>query len=361
MPKQVQIRRDTAVNVAGITPAAGEMFLSTDTNRTSIGDGATAGGIWSGGPLLNDTEYLQGTDVAGTGNVNIARVKADDTVEFPTASTFLQNVTLAAGKTLGITSGFNADTESLLTGPSAVPASITSATSDAFFLNNTGTMYTAKTSVADRNHWQIYNTNTVVGKVRSEAHSLIIEASSTDASSNLQIDVNTAGVSRTFVFESTSFRTSVDNVIDIGSASNRMAVIYAGTGTINTSDEDDKTFSELSEDDEWSKVLAAVSATKIQAYQFNDAIEAKGADNARMHFGIGAQTLKENFEAQGLDAFKYGVLCFDEWEEETKDVFGLDEEGNEVKTGVEVVTEAGSRYGIRYDEFFAIKMAALEA
>ena len=151
MPKQVQIRRDTAANVAGITPAAGEMFYSTDTDRTSIGDGSVAGGIWSGGPLLNATEFIQGTDAAGTGKVNIvgvdasdrvvlqgvthlknnvylasidnagtgivniARVKADDTIEIGAATTFTQNVALAAGKTFGIASGFQIDASSNLT------------------------------------------------------------------------------------------------------------------------------------------------------------------------------------------------------------------------------------------------------
>lgn len=63
----------------------------------------------------------------------------------------------------------------------------------------------------------------------------------------------------------------------------------------------------------------------------------KGEENARIHFGVGAQTVVDIFAKHGLDATKYALLCHDAWEEE------LDEEGN-------IIVEAGDRYGIRYDK-----------
>jgi major tropism determinant Mtd-like protein len=44
MSEQLQLRRGTAAQVAANTPAAGEPWVATDTNRLNIGDGASAGG-----------------------------------------------------------------------------------------------------------------------------------------------------------------------------------------------------------------------------------------------------------------------------------------------------------------------------
>jgi hypothetical protein len=133
---------------------------------------------------------------------------------------------------------------------------------------------------------------------------------------------------------------------------------------------------------EWDKVLSVVGSYNIRSYKFLDAVDSKG-DSARVHFGVGAQSLKDALEAEGLDPFKYSFMCFDEWDELREDVFEtqivtegkkavLDEDGNvveeaveevteEVKVGEKVTLEAGSRYGTRYDELYAVKLAALEA
>ena len=45
MSVQVKHRRDTASNIAGFTPAQGELIVDTTNNRVIVGDGATAGGF----------------------------------------------------------------------------------------------------------------------------------------------------------------------------------------------------------------------------------------------------------------------------------------------------------------------------
>lgn len=45
MSVKVQLRRDTAANIATATPAQGEFWFDTTNNRGVIGDGSTAGGI----------------------------------------------------------------------------------------------------------------------------------------------------------------------------------------------------------------------------------------------------------------------------------------------------------------------------
>lgn len=66
-----------------------------------------------------------------------------------------------------------------------------------------------------------------------------------------------------------------------------MAVLYAGTGTINTSDANEKTaVSALTA----SEIAAAKSlANEIGSFQFLDSVEKKGADNARHHIGMTVQ------------------------------------------------------------------------
>jgi hypothetical protein len=159
-----------------------------------------------------------------------------------------------------------------------------------------------------------------------------------------------------------------DNTKTLGGASNRWSEVFAGNGTINTSDEREKT--QLAIDQ---KVLDAINSISVKAFKWNDAIEAKG-DVARVHYGVIAQEVKAAFEAQGLVAEDYGVLCYDEWDDqyvtqivEKSKPAVLDEDGNELEPKVDEVWEdvlvqpAGNRYGVRYDELYAMKIAALEA
>ncbi len=131
-----------------------------------------------------------------------------------------------------------------------------------------------------------------------------------------------------------------DNQASLGEASNRYTQVYATASAINTSDEREKQQIEDVQEAE----LRVGASLKIRRFKWNEAVEEKG-DDARVHFGFIAQEVIAAFEAEGLDAFDYGCVCYDEWDEE------VDEDG--------VVTkEAGNRYGIRYDECYALMMAA---
>ena len=144
-----------------------------------------------------------------------------------------------------------------------------------------------------------------------------------------------------------------DNTKTLGTASKRWSEIFAGNGTINTSDAREKTV--VSDDD---KVLDAVDTITIKPFKWNNSIESKG-DSARIHYGVLAQEVKTAFEAQGLAAEDYGLLCYDEWPDQYQRV--VDEEA--VMDGKYIVTpetykevkvlDAGNRYGVRYDELYA--------
>ena len=128
----------------------------------------------------------------------------------------------------------------------------------------------------------------------------------------------------------------VDNAVDLGSSAHKFRVVYAGTGTINTSDRNEKQDIELLSDAEQRVAVAAKSL--LRKFRFIDAVEAKG-DEARIHFGIIAQDLQDAFTAEGLDASRYAMWCSDTW---------TDEDGNEQ-----------TRLGVRYSELLAFIIAAI--
>lgn len=168
---------------------------------------------------------------------------------------------------------------------------------------------------------------------------------------------------------------SADNSVPLGTGSLRWSVVYAGTGTINTSDEREKTWRGALTVDE----LAAARdiAQTIGIFQFNDAIALKGPDGARLHTGVKAQQTISIMESHGLDPMRYGFVCYDQWDategvDEVEAVPGqpeiLDEDGNVTQQAVAPIAwspaiparAAGDRYGIRPDELAMFLTAAQE-
>lgn len=139
----------------------------------------------------------------------------------------------------------------------------------------------------------------------------------------------------------TGFSPGADDAMANGGASARWSQIYATSGTINTSDAREKT--PLRQPTEAERAVAIRLSYLPGIYQWLSAIDEKGEGGARLHMGVLAQDVKAAFEAEGLDGFRYGVLCWDEWDAEDAE---FDEDGNEVSPA----RPAGDRYGIRYDE-----------
>lgn len=131
-----------------------------------------------------------------------------------------------------------------------------------------------------------------------------------------------------------------DNDHSFGIAALRWSIVYCATGTINTSDRDSK--QDIRDISEAEKRVAIAVRGLIKAYRLKDSVAAKG-DGARIHIGVIAQDVQAAFEAEGLDGFRYGVLCYDEWDEKEQSV---DEHGTVIDSGF----AAGKRYGVRYDE-----------
>ena len=149
------------------------------------------------------------------------------------------------------------------------------------------------------------------------------------------------------------FAPTSDDAQNLGAASLLWKEIFAGNATINTSDERLKTFYTIEENE---KQAALEIKQNISKFKWNKAISEKGENNARIHFGVGAQTVIDIMESHNLIPNNYSFICYDEWEEEAA-LFNEDENGEKQESKPKL--EAGNRYGIRYEELLCFIIGAM--
>lgn len=132
----------------------------------------------------------------------------------------------------------------------------------------------------------------------------------------LQIDgsivqLATANTTRWYLDPATGgFFSGIDNAYSLGGSSNRASVVYAGTGTINTSGRDAKVG--IVEPSEAERLWASlIKARGPMRYRFKDAVDARG-DSARFHFGYIVEDILEDAATAGIvNPWSYGFLCSD--------------------------------------------------
>lgn len=187
--------------------------------------------------------------------------------------------------------------------------------------------------------------------------------------------LTTGGAGRVAVTDDGAILPGTDATQTLGSPSYRYASVHAATSAIITSDRDLKRdFRALTA----AEVAAAVEIGRsIQIFRFKDAVAEKG-DAAREHIGVVAQEVADILTAHGLQPFRYGFLCFDKWDDITKmsePVYGYRGTGEfhevrgkreEVLERYEVapakpvlVTPAGEKWSVRYDELAQFVLAGL--
>ena len=166
----------------------------------------------------------------------------------------------------------------------------------------------------------------------------------------------------------------------LGSASHRWNTVYASTGSINTSDANQKQQIALLTEAE--QTAAKAIKGLIRTFKFNDAVEKKG-DKARIHVGVIAQQVQAAFSDCGLDASNYAIFCEDVWYEYDGKTVSVNDNKQYVETlyyvNDELVnpnddgqfpenavpktsthdTVKKTRLGIRYDELLAVIISAL--
>jgi len=170
-------------------------------------------------------------------------------------------------------------------------------------------------------------------------------------------------------------RPGADNTKSIGTASYRWSEVFAGNGTINTSDARVKTA--VAPFTAAEMAAAKDLAREIGTFQFLASVASKGADGARTHIGMTVQRAVEIMESHGLDAMKYGFICYDKWDDVVQHHPAKYKENPDIPGGDpvlvseerdEVVREAGDSYGFRVDQLlmfiargFEARLSALEA
>lgn len=108
-------------------------------------------------------------------------------------------------------------------------------------------------------------------------------------------------------------------------------------------------------------VLDVWATVNFQMYKLNAAVAEKGND-ARFHFGVIAQRIKEAFDKADIDYNLYGLLTYSKWDAiqavEYKPAT-YDEKGNQLTPEIQAIEgrEAGEIYMVRYDEVNIIESA----
>ena len=150
------------------------------------------------------------------------------------------------------------------------------------------------------------------------------------------------------------FYPTTDNFATLGSSAYRWNVVYAATGTIDTSDARLKNNVKDIDD----KLLDAWENVEPKQYKFNDATEKKG-EKARYHTGYLAQDIQAECEKQGVNASDYGLFCYDEWEEqeEVSEEIETEKDGKIVKEKrvIQPKREKGNSYALRYEEALVVE------
>lgn len=130
--------------------------------------------------------------------------------------------------------------------------------------------------------------------------------------SDANINLTLHGKGTGNVMVASSFRPETANTFSCGTSTAPWAGGFTQTAFTVTSDETHKTKPiDISD-----AILDAAEEVQLMQYQYLDRVEAKGLDGARWHFGAIAQRYVEAFERHGLDAHRFGFLCYDEWDDQ---------------------------------------------
>lgn len=181
------------------------------------------------------------------------------------------------------------------------------------------------------------------------------------ASIGVDADSDHSQAARTYFFTGNALMGT--SGADLGSSTFQFKDLYLQNSPIVSSDE------RLKQDiaDVPEAVFRAWGRVSFKQYRFKEAVEKKGAD-ARLHVGLIAQKILEAFEAEGLDATKYGIVCHDEWDDQywyetvTDAEAVLDEKGKvitpeKMHQEKRFVKAAGDLWTVRYEEALALETA----
>ena len=201
-------------------------------------------------------------------------------------------------------------------------------------------------------------------------------------------DANAIPRSGGAVMTGSSFSRTVDNDelrFDSGSDWNKGASIimsgknsaYSGRLVLHASDETNQKIMFLYPDGTWTwdgtacqitsdqrlkqqinqiddKLLDAWEDVEPSQFKYNDAVDQKGKDKARLHTGYVVQQIDSACKSHGVDVSTYGLYCHEEYPEETEEVEVEQADGTKTKER-KVIREASEHYSLRYTEVYAVE------
>ena len=126
--------------------------------------------------------------------------------------------------------------------------------------------------------------------------------------------------------------------------------IWTGTACQITSDQRLK--QQITEIDD--KLLDAWEDVNLVQFKYNDAVDQKGKDKARLHTGYVVQQIDNACKSHGVDVSDYGLFCHEEYPQETEEVEVENEDGTKTKER-KVIREASEHYSLRYTEVYAVE------
>ena len=102
------------------------------------------------------------------------------------------------------------------------------------------------------------------------------------------------------------------------------------------------------------KLLDAWESVELAQFKYNDAVDQKGKDKARLHTGYVVQQIDKACQSHGVDVSQYGLYCHEEYPQETEEVEVEQADGTKVKE-TRVIREASEHYSLRYTETLVVE------
>ena len=102
------------------------------------------------------------------------------------------------------------------------------------------------------------------------------------------------------------------------------------------------------------KLLDAWEDVDLVQFKYNDAVDQKGKDKARLHTGYVVQQIDNACKEHGVNVSQYGLYCHEEYPQETEEVEVEQADGTKTKE-TKVIREASEHYSLRYTEVYAVE------
>ena len=102
------------------------------------------------------------------------------------------------------------------------------------------------------------------------------------------------------------------------------------------------------------KLLDAWEDVNLVQFKYNDAVDQKGKDKARLHTGYVVQQIESACKSHNVDISDYGLYCHEEYPQETEEIEDEQADGTKAKER-KVIREASEHYSLRYTEVYAVE------